>query len=337
MFAHYFSADSIVNNSLWPVTNVSALEAAIDEFLFANYGLQGRLERLGGENLNYLVTTPEGRRQVLKIVEEAEAEESAELENRLIEHARNAGFELGLPAIEKNYRGEIDTRIDIPFSGVYRALMLRFVNGSLLENQPDISINLLSDVGFSLARLDKALADFDHPALHRQHRWELKRADQHRDKLHHVDGDEDRALAAWAFDRWSGVSDRLKALPAQAIHGDANPENILVEGGRVSGFVDVGDACHNPRVCELAICLAYLMMDRDDPLQAADAVIEAYAAELPLSSAEREVLLPLVCGRLAVTVAMASARLAIDPDNPKWFVSLEPAVALLRRLRRDAI
>jgi Ser/Thr protein kinase RdoA (MazF antagonist) len=315
---------------------VNALEAAISEFLFANYGLQGSLERLGGENLNYLVTTPKGRRQVLKIVEEPEAEESAELENRLLEHARKAGFELGLPVIEKTYRGEIDTRIDIPVSGSYRARMLRFVNGDLLENQADISMNLLSDVGFSLARLDRALAGFDHPALHRQHRWELKLAGRHRDKLHLVSDDEDRALVAWAFDRWSDVRDTLDALPAQAIHGDANPENILVEDGRVSGFVDFGDACHNPRACELAICLAYLMMDRDDPLQAADAVTEAYAAELHLSSEERAVLLPLVCGRLAVTVAMASARRAIDPDNPNWFLSLEPALALLRRLRREA-
>jgi Ser/Thr protein kinase RdoA (MazF antagonist) len=191
-------------------------------------------------------------------------------------------------------------------------------------------------VGFSLARLDKALVAFDHPALHRQHRWELKLAGRHRDKLHHVSDDEDRALVAWAFDRWSDVRDTLDALPAQAIHGDANPENIMVEDGRVSGFVDFGDACHNPRACELAICLAYLMMDRDDPLQAADTVIEAYAAEQPLAREEREVLLPLVCGRLAVTVAMASARRAIDPDNPNWFLSLEPALALLRRLRREA-
>ena len=315
---------------------MNALEAAISEFLFANYDLQGSLERLGGENLNYLVTTPEGQRQVLKIVEEAEAEESAELENRLIEHALKAGFELGLPVIEKNYRDEIDTRIDIPVSGVYRARVLRFLDGDALENLSDISTNLLSDVGFSLARLDRAFAGFDHPALHRQHRWELKLAGRHRDKLHLVSDDEDRALVAWAFDRWSDVRDTLDALPAQAIHGDANPENILVEDGRVSGFVDFGDACHNPRACELAICLAYLMMDRDDPLQAAGAVIEAYAAELPLAREEREVLLPLVCGRLAVTVAMASARRAIDADNPNWFLSLEPALALLRRLRREA-
>lgn len=316
--------------------NQSALEAAISEFLFTNYSLQGSLERLGGENLNYRVTTPDGRRWVLKIVDETQGEESAELEDRLVEHARKAGFALSLPAIEKNYQGRIDARIEIPVSGSYRARVLSFVNGALLENQPDISINLLSDVGFSLARLDKALEGFDHPALHRRHAWALPQAGRHRDKLRFVEDDEDRATVGWAFDRWSAVVDRLDAFPGQAIHGDANPENILVEGERVSGFVDFGDACHNPRVCELAICLAYLMMDRDDPLEAAGTVIEAYAAERPLAAAERGVLLPLVCGRLAVTVTMACSRMAVAPDNPNWFVSLRPALALLRRLRSEA-
>ena len=46
----------------------------------------------------------------------------------------------------------------------------------------------------------------------------------------------------------------------------------------------------------------------------------------------REVLLPLVCGRLAVTVCMATSRLSVDPGHPNWFVSLEPAIELLGRL-----
>ena len=69
---------------------MNALEAAISEFLFANYGLQGSLERLGGENLNYLVTTPKGRRQVLKIVEEPEATTFLKAGERARVHASGA-------------------------------------------------------------------------------------------------------------------------------------------------------------------------------------------------------------------------------------------------------
>ncbi len=188
-------------------------------------------------------------------------------------------------------------------------------------------------MGRSLSALDRALANFDHQALHRGHAWELLRAGRHRDKLDQVTDPRDRDLAAWGFEQWAEVESVLAGLPRQAIHGDANPENILVRGQRMSGLVDFGDACHNPRVCDLAICLAYLMMGRDDPLVAARAVVAGYEEMAPLEPAERDILLPLACGRLAVTVTMAAARLAIDPDNPNWFVSLQPALALLRRLR----
>jgi Ser/Thr protein kinase RdoA (MazF antagonist) len=44
-----------------------------------------------------------------------------------------------------------------------------------------------------------------------------------------------------------------------------NRENILVRGDRVTGLLDFGDNCFNPVVCDLAICLAYVKMDPDNP------------------------------------------------------------------------
>ena len=41
--------------------------------------------------------------------------------------------------------------------------------------------------------------------------------------------------------------------------------NILVRGDRVTGLVDFGDSCFNPAVCDLAICLSYVMMGQDNP------------------------------------------------------------------------
>ncbi len=70
----------------------------------------------------------------------------------------------------------------------------------------------------------------------------------------------------------------------------------MVQGDRVSGLVDFGDSCFNPTVCDLAICLAYMMMDRADPMAAAAVVIEAYNDEIELSEEELAVLFPLVCG-----------------------------------------
>ena len=50
--------------------NPQKLLKTVSESLAANYGIQGELERLPGENLNFLVTQSDGTKHVLKIVDE---------------------------------------------------------------------------------------------------------------------------------------------------------------------------------------------------------------------------------------------------------------------------
>jgi len=138
---------------------------------------------------------------------------------------------------------------------------------------------------------------FDHPAAHRNHRWNLAEAGQHRDKISLVEDPEKQALLAWGFDAWERVKNDLKSLQWQFIHGDMNRENILVRGDRVTGLVDFGIR--------------------------------------PLTEAELSVLLPLVCGRLATSIAVSISRRRIDPDNPNWFGSEESAWDLLVTLRDE--
>jgi len=308
------------------------LESAIGTWLMQNHGIEGRLERLGGENLNYRVVTPGGERYVCKALDGHIAGETADLEFGMLEHVRDKGFELGLPFILRDRDGRIESPIQLPLPGRHRARLLSFVDGELLEHRVDRNRALFGDIGRSLALLDSALAGFDHPAAYRGHPWELARAGMHRDKAELIRDRGLRALVTWAFDLWNAAADELSDLPCQVIHGDANPENIVLSGERVAGFVDFGDACFNPRICEVAVCLAYLMMGQEEPLAAAASMLGGYNAEMETSSEELAVLLPLVCGRLAVTVCMATSRLSVDPEHPNWFVSLEPAIDLLGRL-----
>ena len=311
----------------------SAVEKAIHECLAENYGIEGRLERLPGENLNYLVTSKDEEKFVVKVVDEHMPAEVVEMESELLKHAKSAGFPLELPSIHRNYRGNDEVGIKLRIKGPYRLRLIGYVDGTGLDKYSDISINLLKNTGKSLAGFDHALESFDHPAAHRSHRWNLAEAGQHIDKLPLIENESHRENVAWAFDLWQQVRPLLADLPHQVIHGDANPENFLAEGDRIVGLVDFGDCLYAPRICELAICLPYMMMDRDDPMEAAKALIEGYCSVIDLSDEELDVLFPLACGRLAVTICMASARQQQEPDNSAWFTSLEPALSLLAELR----
>lgn len=313
--------------------NTPAIENTVLQCLQEHYEITGTLVRLSGENLNYLLTTVEGDRYVAKIVDDDIPSEVVKMEFEATEYAISKGFEPKLPIIIQNIYRKIETGINIHLNVRQRLILMTFIEGSVLQNTTDISIKMLENLGKTLASYNLAMQGFDHPAAHRSHRWDVAEAGRHRDKISLLKDLKKQALLEWGFDAWKQAKSGLESLPWQFIHGDMNPENILVKDDRVTGLVDFGDACLNPRVCELAICLTYIMMDRDDPMDAAAIVTRAYAEELPLSDDELSALVPLICGRLASSIAISTTRRTIDPDNPNWFGSVDSSWALLKSLQ----
>ena len=62
------------------------------------------------------------------------------------------------------------------------------------------------------------------------------------------------------------------------IYNDANDYNVLVDaaGTRVVSLLDLGDVVHSAAVCDLAIAIAYVMLDKQDPIAAAAEVVAGY-------------------------------------------------------------
>jgi Ser/Thr protein kinase RdoA (MazF antagonist) len=309
------------------------IEAAVRECLATHYGLRGLLERLPGENLNFLVTDNGNRKHVFKIVDQDMPPEVVAMEFAAIEHALRGGFGPRLPRIIENISGNVETRIKLPVNGLHRARVIEFIEGIDLSSISDISDRMLENVGKTVAAFNQVMRDFHHPAAQRNHRWNLAEAGQHADKIERVEEGEKRELLAWAFAAWRGARERLGSLPWQFIHGDAHDENILVRDEQVTGLIDFGDCCHNPTVCDLATCITYMMM-RGDPLHIAHVICEGYEEVRLLSAAERGALYPLVCGRLAASLCILNERKTIDPHNPNWFGGERRTWELLYRMRK---
>src|SRR5207247_7187822 len=90
-----------------------------------------------------------------------------------------------------------------------------------------------------------------------------------------------------------------------AIHNDPNDHNVLVGGDdpatrhqRIVGLVDFGDMVHSVTVADLAIAIAYGVLDKPDPLAAAAAIVRGYHAANTLSADELDALFGLACPRL---------------------------------------
>jgi 4-aminobutyrate aminotransferase-like enzyme len=184
---------------------------------------------------------------------------------------------------------------------------------------------LLASLGRTVARVDRALAGFDHPALDTR-RWNMLAA---ADVLPDAPGD-----AAVVLERFAAaILPRLRALPAQAIHNDANEHNVLVgEDGEARGLIDFGDLCRAPRACGLAVACAYAMTTLPVPEREVVPLVAGYHEVAPLAPEELALLPDLIRVRLAMSMAMAARQRREQPDNDYLLISQRAVPALLARL-----
>ncbi len=299
------------------------------------YGLDVRARALPGyQDHNFLLDQEEGRRWLLKIADRTETPASLELMNRAMEHVARRAPALAVPRVCSTLDGERIATIE--HEGKTRLVrLLTYLEGTpwaALEGEPPAVVN--ERLGRFLGTLDLALSDFTHPAMHRLMDWDPKQTLDLRPAITGLAGEE-RDLVKRAFDRFElHVEPLLGALRASVIHCDANISNVLLtaEGSEISGLIDFGDVVYTPTVCEIAIALASVMMDREDPLAVGCQVLRGYHAVFPLEQVDVDVLFDLVLARLAGGLVLFGRDLRRDPGNAHIEASLRPFRDLLEVL-----
>ncbi len=291
------------------------------------YGLQVTAEALESErDQNFRLRDAEGAQFVLKIANSGEAREVLELQNQALQFLAGSDTGLAWPRV-------IAARSDesmVPVAGHFVRL-LTWVEGDCIAHIRPRSAQLLSSLGGSLARVDAALEQFVHPAAHRQFHWDLRQAAMARPYLALLP-----AAGRRIVEPFLDACQRLdwNELRSSVIYGDANDHNILVDGAgeRVVSFLDFGDMVHSATVCDLAVALAYVMLEERQPVAVAAQVVAAYHATRSLTAPEIDALYTLAVARLCLSVCYSAYQARRAPDNPYLHISEAPAWALLERL-----
>jgi len=277
-----------------PDFNVTSAEAIAEEL----FGIRGHAQSLPSErDQNFLLTDSAGEKFVLKIANGLESRAFLEAENAVLKHVeRRVSFcQSPLSSI-------------VTVDGYFARLVGYLPGVPLAEIQPQ-SPELLRDLGRKLGQLDRALSDFDHPAVHRDFHWDLANGNRIIDELAPL-VDNAALVSQCRVEFKSG-------LRRSVIHGDANDYNVLVDPERmiVTGLLDFGDMVYSYTVGDLAIAIAYVVLDKAEPRAAADEVIKGYTSEFELLDDELEMLWPLVRLRLAMSVCIAAKQLREQPEN----------------------
>lgn len=295
--------------------NVSPAEAL--EIADRVYGLKGTLKLLNGErDANFLIRSSCGA-FVLKFINPAEDPGVISFQTQALLHIERHGAHLPVPRVLPALSGEVEPKVLVS----EQTLTLRTVSylDGISQNLGKPSVALMRELGTSLAEINLALNDFQHPAAHRDLLWDVGHAERIRPYLDNLDVDQLPLVCALLDSYETSVKPRLAKLRAQVIHNDLNPHNVVLDcetASRVAAIIDFGDALHAPLINELGTALSYQFdADATDPLWQIKAFVAAYHAKIPLQREELAVLGELIAMRMAMVITIAQWRASLYPEN----------------------
>ncbi len=305
------------------------------QILRDHFGIEGNVSELPSErDQNFKIESAFGD-YVLKIANPEADVRFLELENQAIRLVQAAdGFHSA--QISKSTTGQ--SIVNIGDGPTWQARCLSFVPGiplAKIKNPPD---EVLSGIGRALATLDRTLFALNHvPAAKRNFAWDLKHAPQIiANTIDEIDDSKKQQRLELFLSHYRKIEARIGELPKSVIHNDVNDYNILVHSNQLGdielGIIDFGDMLFSTSINDLAICLAYVMLDKPAPLETATRVIAGYHAVRHISEQELSVLFPLVCMRLCQSVCMAIEQKRLRPADDYLAISEIPAWELLDRL-----
>ena len=304
----------------------------------ARYGIRpAAIRKLPAElDRNFLLRAQAGEAYVLKIAHRSVSERVLDLQIKTLRRLRGT-LDI-IPELIAARNGTDIVQVSAADGEKYRARLLRYIEGVPLSDFRPHCDELLADIGAQLGMLSARMQGFSHAEKRLEYRWNIGNigavASYGRDLP-----PEKRVLLDYFLGLYEEQAQlALPSLRHSFTYNDPNDSNILVraagaEPPRVAGLIDFGDMVYGPTVADLAVALAYIMMDAARPLNKAVPVIGAYHEAFPLSDDEIRLLYPLIAARLCLSVCISWHQQRQEPDNPHLSISEAGAWDLLAKLR----
>ena len=302
--------------------------------LVEHWGIEANLHPLDGEyDLNFRGVTETDQAYILKVMRAGCEDWLVDLQIQAMTALNAADPDLPVPSLVPTEDGVSFAKIKDEDGQTRLVWVIENLPGQCYAKVAPKSEKLIQELGQVLGRMDHALSAFKHSNLDRDFKWDLMRAGWIGEELECIHKPNRRALVADILQSFEDIGPKLHTLPKQAIHNDVNDYNILVDGGLgrllISGVIDFGDMCAAPRVCDLAIAAAYVVLEHPKPEAALIALVTGYHAVNPLSAEEIDLIWPLLRMRLAVSVVNSTLMAVDNPNDPYITISQAPAWAFL--------
>lgn len=310
----------------------------LDALLNIHYNLSGmEISQLPGEkDLNYKIFDDK-HTFILKLMDANCAAQLIDFQSKFFHHLENQSTHFNCPKIIKTKSSNDYVYVEIENQN--RILwLLSYCTGTLLAHHKPRTKELHSSFGKMIAELRTHATGFTHPYMQRAQLWNLSEAGRSQQYATHIIG-ETNQIAQDVFSKFKvSIKGKLQLLEHGVIHNDANDYNVLVNEQQgsflVNGIFDFGDMAYQAYICDVAIALAYAILNQDEPLEVCSDFLRAYHKIKPLQVEELEILFDLIKTRLAVSIAISSKRQKESPNDDYITISQEPAKQALVQLNK---
>jgi Ser/Thr protein kinase RdoA (MazF antagonist) len=315
-----------------PPPNFSAEEA--EAMVFELYGLTTNVSLLNSDrDQNFLCIIPDKQKFVLKISNPAEHRTILEMQNECMKHILDNPTPLQVPCVIAGTEHDEITEFDLE-STTYLVRVVHYLPGLLL-NDVSHHKSILHELGSFLGNLSLIMSSFNHSAAHRNFPWDIAQTDFIETHKHYV-SEHEEIIDHFVKLYKKNVLISDASLRKAVIHNDCNDHNILVNNnGDMIGIIDFGDMVYSFVACEPAICMAYVALEKDEPLESIAQVLKGFHETFPLTENELLSMIYFICIRSCITVTMAAYRKLLFPENKYIWVTEDQSWNFLKQMQNE--
>ena len=284
---------------------------------------------------NFLLYQDDKPVYILKISHPAETFNVLDMQYKAIQHISLMDDKIQLPKEVKNIDGDYIS--SYKYRGVkYYIRLVEYIPGNLMKDLSRHDKSFTNMLGTFLGRISSAFQGFEYEDSIRRFPWDISQTDFLYNNICSIDARHKQIIIEQILNKYENKINGIKDdLPVAIIHNDANDHNIIVNNDNVPyGIIDFGDIIKTFRICEPAICIAYLLLNRGDSIQIIAEFLNAYQSIYPLTKLEINVIIYFICLRLCVSVTMAAYRKKIFPDNKYIRVTENQAWDFLEKIEQ---
>lgn len=306
----------------------------VTKFVHEFYGIEGEIEPLMGEiDYNFKIKSL-SETFIIKFSRPVLDESQFSMTDELLSFLEDQSPSIEFPRIIRNNNHQRISEYVDSKGHLRKVRLLTWVEGRLWSTVKYKSNQLRYSLGLRCGEVMKSIQGFDKEKSQRDLDWDIANGLWIEDYLLHFKGEE-LAVLQYFLRLFKTNFNEFQKLRKGTIHNDANDNNVLVSydlyNPECIAIIDYGDAVYSQLINDVAVSLAYSIMDCEDPLNAALITLKGYHDSFSMEEDELSHLYTCIGMRLAISVTKSSINRANEPDNEYLQISEKPAWRLLRK------